>query len=96
MFYTNRANLSDGRKLHICPKSQLETILESLVTIPDIEPQADVIIIDGSAMINSLQPRSSKSFEEYAMNEVLLAIESYSRKYKRTDIVFDVYRSSSL
>ena len=30
------------------------------------------------------------------MSEVLLAIESYSSKYKRTDIVFDVYRSSSL
>ena len=90
------AALSDGGKLHTCQKSQLTTILETHVTIPDTEPEADTIIIDGSALVNSLPPRSSKTFEDYAVHDVLPSIQAYSTKYKRTDIVFDVYRPSSL
>ena len=90
------AALSDGEKLHSCQKSQLAIILESLVTIPDTEPQADVIIIDGSTLVHSLPPRSSKTFEDYAVNDVLPTVQAYSTKYKRTDIVFDVYLKSSL
>ena len=90
------AALSDGGKLHTCQKSQLTTILESQVTTPEAEPYADTIIIDGAALVNSLPPRSSKTFEEYAMLDVLPTIQAYSTKYKRTDIVFDVYRPSSL
>ena len=88
--------MSDGGKLHSCQKSQLATILESLVTILDTEPPADVIIIDGSALVNSLPPRSSKTFEDYAVNDVLPTAQAYSAKYKKTDIVFDVYLTSSL
>ena len=89
------AALSDGGKLHTCQKSQLTTILETHVTIPDTEPEADTIIIDGSALVNSLPPRSSKTFEDYAVHDVLPSIQAYSTKYKKTD-VFDVYRPSSL
>ena len=69
--------------LYSCQKSQLGAELESLVTIPDTDTEADVIIVvillldviivDGSALVNSLQPRSSKLFEEYEVNEVLLS-----------------------
>jgi len=90
------AALSDGGKLHTCQKSHLTTILESQVTTPEAEPDTDTIIIDGAALVNSLPPRSSKTFEEYAMLDVLPRIQAYSTKYKRTDIVFDVYRPSSL
>ena len=57
---------------------------------------ADSIIIDGSALVNSLCPRTSKTFEEYAVLDVLPSIQGYSTKYQRTDIVFDVYHPSSL
>ena len=90
------AALSDGGKLHTCQKSHLTTILESQVTIPEAEPYADTIIIDGAALVNSLPPRSSKTFEEYAMLDILPTIHAYSTKYSRTDIVFDVYRPCSL
>ncbi|KAJ8367592.1 hypothetical protein AAFF_G00314420 [Aldrovandia affinis] len=43
------AALSDGGKLHTCQKSHLTTILESQVTTPEAEPDADTIIIDGAA-----------------------------------------------
>ena len=72
------AALGDGRKLHTCQKSQLVAVLERHITLPDNEPQADVIIIDGSALVNSLPPRSSKTFEEYATLDVIPTIREYS------------------
>ena len=74
------AAFCDGGKLHSYQKSQLAIILESLITIPNTEPQADVIIIDGSALLNSLPPRSSKTFEDYAINDVLSTVQAYSTK----------------
>jgi len=50
------ASLSDSGKLHTCQKSQLgETVM------PNTEPEADAIIIDGSALANSQPPRTSKT-----------------------------------
>ena len=77
-------------KLHTCQKSQLAAVIESNVTLPDNEPQADVIIIDGSALVNVLPPRSSNTFEDYATLDVLPTIRAYSIKCERRDIVFDV------
>ena len=53
------ASLSDSGKLHTSQKSQLTEILQAQVTLPDKEPQGDAIIIDGSALINAIPPRSS-------------------------------------
>ena len=71
-------------------------MLQNLVTTPETEPDADTIIIDGAALVHSLPPWISKTFEEYAMFDVLPTIQAYSTKYNRTDIVFDVYHQSSL
>ena len=90
------AALSDNGRLHPCQKSHLATILEEKVTISDKTPEAEAIIIDGSAMVNSLMPRISKTFDEYAKLEVIPKIQTYSSKYTRTDIVFDVYKPLSL
>ena len=46
----------DGGRLHVCQKSQLAAILGGKVTLPDAEPMTDVIIIDGSALVNVLTP----------------------------------------
>lgn len=82
--------------LHTYQKSQLATILEAQFTIPNIEPEADTIIIDGYALVNTLPPCTAKTFEEYATLNVFPSIQIYSSKYKQTAIVFDVYRHSSL
>ena len=50
------AALSDNGKLHSCQKSQLVEILEAQIVKSDIEPEADVIIIDGSALLYALPP----------------------------------------
>ena len=90
------AALSDGGSLHTCQKSQLAEILQGLVSLPDREPQADTTIIDGSAMVNAIQPRTSKTFEAYAREDIMKRVELYASKHQRVDIVFDVYDESSL
>ena len=84
------AALSDGGKLHSCQKSQLATILESLVTIPRHRTSG------GCHHHWWFRPRSSKTFEDYAVNDVLSTIQACSTKYKRTNSVFDAYLTSSL
>ena len=45
-------------------------VLESHVTLLHNEPHADAIIIDGASLVNILPP-SSKTFEDYAVLDVL-------------------------
>ena len=90
------ASLSDGGNLYSCQKSQLAMILEDEATFAETKPKIDAIIVDGSAFVNSMQPRIAKTFEEYATLEIVPKIESYSSKYQRTDFVFDVYKADSL
>ena len=72
------AALSDNGKLHSCQKSQLVEILEAQIVKSDIEPEADVIIIDGSALLNALPPQASKTFDDYAKNDVFPTTEALS------------------
>ena len=53
-------NVIFSGRLHVCQKSQLAVVLEGKVTLPDAEPVTDAIIIDGSALFNTLPPRMSK------------------------------------
>lgn len=90
------ASLSDNGRLHPSQKSQLAQILEDKVTLAEKQPDAEVIIIDGSALVNYIHPKISKTFEEYATLEFVPKVQSYCSKYSRIDLVFDVYKSSSL
>ena len=90
------AALSDGGKLHSYQKSQLASILERNITCPENRPDATVIVIDGSALVNSLPPRAKRTFGEYAMLDVLPKVQSFCSFINRTDIVFDVYLPTSL
>ena len=59
--------------------------------ISDVEPEANTIIVDGSAFVKSMHPRTSITFDDYARVNVLPTVQAFSTKYKRTDIVFDVF-----
>ena len=61
--------------------------------MPDRDPEGDAIIIDDSAFINAVPPRNSKTFDEYAREDILPKVNYYC---DRVDIVFDVYKESSL
>jgi len=89
-------SLSVSGKLQTCQKSQLTEILQAQVTLPDKGPQGDAIIIDGSVLINAIPPRSSKTFDDYAREDILPKANTYGAKYECVDIVFDVYKTFSL
>ena len=77
-------------------KSQLASILETKNATADTRPEALAIIVDGSALINALPPRASKTFEEYATKDVIPTVEAFTSIYRLTVIVFDLYRPISL
>ena len=56
------ASLSEGGKIYSCQKSQLTSILEKHILLPDQEPEVDDIIIDGSVLVHALPPKRSKTF----------------------------------
>ena len=95
---TSPASLSDSGKFHTCQKSQLAELLQAQVAIPDKEPRGDNHNrwLGTNPVPTSIIPCRSKSFDDYAREEVIQKIESYCTKYQRVDVVFDVYKSSSL
>ena len=68
---------------NIFVNTQLATILETHVTPPDTAPEASFIILDVSALINALPSRISKTFEEYAVLEIVPKVQGYSSTYMR-------------
>lgn len=78
------ASLSEGGKLYCCQKSQLTSILEKQISLPDQEPKADDIIIDASALVHALPPKRSKTFTDYATLDFLPRISAYAGVYKTT------------
>lgn len=90
------ASLSDNGKIHTTQKSQLAEILQKQVIMPEKQPDANCIIIDGSAFVNAVSPKSPKTFDAYVQEDIIPKIESYGTKYGRVDVVFDVYKKDSL
>ena len=67
-------SLSDSGKLDTCQKSQLTEILQAQVILPDKGATGgwdDAISIDGSDYINAIPPQSSKTFDDYAREDIL-------------------------
>ena len=89
-------SLSKKGKLHGATKSDLVDVLQTKVELPDTKPETDVLIVDGAFLVNTVTPKTPKTFEEYARKDILPKVEHYSSNYKRTDIIFDVYHESSL
>ena len=81
------ASLSDNGMLHSCQKSELLDVLESRFSKPDVEPQTDAIFIDGSAFIKANPPRGSKTFKDYAAEEIIPKTHAYFPNHKRADKV---------
>lgn len=88
--------MSKGGRLYSRQKSQLTSILETYVPPVEKEPEADVLIVDWSALVHALPPKRSKTFEDYAALDFLPVIYMYSSKYTMKHLVFDVYSPSNL
>ena len=79
--------MSDGGKIYSCQKYQLTSILVEHNTLPDQEPEADGIIIDGSALVHALPPKRSKTFADHAALDFLPRISACANAYKTTHIL---------
>ena len=90
------AALSDGGNFTVVKSLSLLQFLRQKIATADTRPEASAIIVDGSALINTLPSRDSKTFEEYATKDVIPTVEAFKSIYRLTFIVFDVYRPTSL
>ena len=59
-------------------------------------PTVQVIILDGAALVNMLQPGAAKTFSDYAQQVFSPYILSQLQHVRRVDIVWDEYLSESL
>ena len=59
-------------------------------------PQSNMVIIDGSAVVNALKPDAAMTFKDYAANKFISRISRLLSYFKRIDVVFDLYSEDSL
>jgi len=69
---------------------------ETYPTPPEQVPEVDVILLDGTAIINMLKPGPAKTFHEYSKCIFLPYIQTQLTKASRVDIVWDEYIPNSL
>ena len=91
-------SLSQLSKLRLGTKADLMgSGLESCTTdVRHDAPDIDVIIIDGTVVVNFLKPVAAKTFDEYALKVFLPYIQSQLHHVCRADIVWDQYIENSL
>ena len=86
---TTPPSRSQNGCLNFGTKSDLMTVLETDINLPGAEPKANAFINDGAALINEKSPGTVRTFDDYAKYVIIPTLQSYSRHYYRTDIVFD-------
>ena len=92
----NPPSLSHFGQLRSGSKADLLKCLEKCAPVDDVSHEADVLLIDGAALVNMLQPGAAKTFREYADLVFIPYIKSNLEKVRRLDIVWDCYVQDSL
>ncbi len=59
-------------------------------------PHTDVVILDGAAVVNFLNPKDAKTFDDYALDVFLPYVIGQLQHANRVDIVWDRYYEKSL
>ena len=93
-------SLSDRGQLRLGTKSDIVHCLEDTV-VTTVEEDAslvvaDVVMLDGPAIVNMLKPGSSKTFRDYAQDVFIPYAKLQLDKAQRVDIVWDEYRPGTL
>ena len=67
-------------------------------TSPQIAPQpvVDAVILDGAVIVQMLQPRTARTFDEYFNTVFASYILKHLETARRVDLVWDVYQDDSL
>lgn len=53
-------------------------------------------MVDGAAVVQMLKPGTAKTFQEYSDIVFVPHIQRWLKKVRRVDVIWDVYRQSSL
>lgn len=61
-------------------------VLESFGNLQSTNPNSDVCIVGGAAMVISRPPRGANTFDDYAKDGILTYIKSCTDKSLRVDI----------
>ncbi|KAH3833203.1 hypothetical protein DPMN_106506 [Dreissena polymorpha] len=81
-------------------KADLLKCLEREEESPEMSPPVEVSILDGAAIVQSLDPNRSDmrvlTFSDYALKLVLPFISKQLMSVNRIDVVWDTYRPDSL
>ena len=80
--------LRSGRVKYLEKKADSPTLSEP--------PQSDMVIIDGTAIVNALKLDAGTTSKGYADNRFIPRILRLLSNVKRIDVVFDVYLEDSL
>lgn len=94
------SSLSDYGKMRLGTKSDQLQCLEDLVPDSDntdsLQPEVDMVVIDGATIINMIMPGMSETFNDYATEEAVHIRRQFTGSVHHVDMVFDVYRAHSL
>jgi len=98
-FHENQAAppaLSTGGRMRIGVKADLLRCLELDFPQSNSAPVVDATVLDGAAVVQMLNPGTSRTFQEYGQRVFAPYISALLEKSNRTDIVWDVYLPTSL
>ena len=56
------------------------------------QPEVDVVILDGAVIVQMLQPRTARTFNEYATTVFAPYLLKHLETARRVDLVWDVYK----
>ena len=95
-------SLASNGKMHSICKSDLIDCLESVVEFQNTVPNVDSKIIDGAALVHTLDPKKTiskepiKTFKDYADYVFIPTVKKMLEPVLRLDIVWDTYIANSL
>ena len=89
-------SLSQQGNLHHGSKSDLLECFKKLCPAQEDVPDADVLILDGAAIVNMPKPDARQTFQDYTDNVFIKYLERQLCRVSRIDIAWDIYKPDSL
>lgn len=89
-------SLSQYGKLRPTNKAALLTCLETDTTTTRNAPSVEVKMFDGAAIVQMLQPKTARTFQDYAEQVFVPYISNQLQGVHRADIIWDSYLDDSL
>ncbi|CAB4019733.1 Hypothetical predicted protein, partial [Paramuricea clavata] len=77
-------------------KADLIKCLPNTTPQSPTQPEADIVILDGAVIVQMLQPRTARTFIEYATTVFAPYVLKHLEMARRVDLVWDVYQDDSL